>query len=114
LWYIGEPFDEPPRIEVEIVLRAQRLASHPDPATLLDVLPPESPLLGTERLLRRSPTVETIYPVDLADPEYAIEVSYEGSYEFDEESLADGSILDTQFSATGGWISATLVKVGDL
>lgn len=114
LWYIGEPFDEPPRIEVEIVLRAQRLASHPDPATLLAVLPRESPLIGAEPLLRRSPTVETIYPVDLAEPEYAIEVSYEGAYEFDEETLADGSILDTQFSAMGGWISATLVKVGDL
>jgi len=26
-WYIGEPFDEPPRIEIEIVMRVQRLAS---------------------------------------------------------------------------------------
>lgn len=25
-WYIGDPVDEPPRIEIEIVLRIQRLA----------------------------------------------------------------------------------------
>jgi hypothetical protein len=28
--------------------------------------------------------------------------------------LADGSILDDHFSAMGGWISSTLVRVGDL
>ncbi len=39
---------------------------------------------------------------------------YEGSYELDEAALADGSILDDHFSAMGGWISSTLVKLGDL
>ncbi len=33
---------------------------------------------------------------------------------FDEATLADGSILDDHFSAMGGWISSTLVRVGDL
>src|SRR3989337_1360592 len=28
-WYIGEPSDEAPRIEIEIVMRIQRLASMP-------------------------------------------------------------------------------------
>ena len=114
LWYIGEPFDEPPRIDVEIVLRVQRLASTPDPAALLGVLPEESPPIGADRLQRSGPTVESIFPHDLKEPEFAIEVSYEGSYEFDEAALADGSILDDHFSAMAGWISSTLVKVGDL
>ena len=38
-WYIGEPFDEPPRIEIEIVMRVQRLAKAPDPAAVVAVLP---------------------------------------------------------------------------
>jgi hypothetical protein len=114
-WYIGEPFDEGPRIEIEIVLRVQRLKSSPDPTLLLAVLPERSPLIGTEPLERSGPTVETLYATDdLEDPEFAIEVSYEGSYELDEATLADGSILDDHFSAMGGWISSTLVKVGDL
>ncbi len=114
-WYIGEPFDEGPRFEIEIVLRVQRLKSSPDPTLLLAVLPERSPLIGTEPLERSGPTVETLYATeDLEDPEYAIEVSYEGSYELDEATLADGSILDDHFSAMGGWISSTLVKVGDL
>ena len=62
----------------------------------------------------RAPTIETVYPFDLKEPEFAIEVSYEGGYEFDEATLADGSILDDHFSAMGGWISSTLVRVGDL
>jgi hypothetical protein len=41
-------------------------------------------------------------------------VSYEGSYELDEGTLADGSILDDHFSAMGGWIASTLVRLGDL
>ena len=50
----------------------------------------------------------------MANPDYAVEVSYEGSYEFDEKTLQDGSTLDHHFSAMGGWISSTLVRVGDL
>ena len=50
------------------------------------------------------------------DPEYAIEVTYEGLYELAEETLADGAstLLDEHFGALGGWIAATLVKLGDL
>ena len=114
-WYIGEPFDEGPRIEIEIVLRVQRLKTTPDPSMLLKSLPEQSPPIGSERLERSGPTVETQYlSGDLDEPEYAIEVSYEGAYELDEATLADGSILDDHFGAMGGWISSTLVRVGDL
>lgn len=113
-WYIGEPFDEGPRIEIEIVLRIQRLRTTPDPAAVLGVLPESSPAIGIEVLERSGPTLETIYGRDLTDAEYAVEVSYEGSYEVDEATLKDGSILDTHFAAMGGWIASTLVRLGDL
>lgn len=113
-WYIGEPMDEPPRIEIEIVLRVQRLATAPDPAVLPGVLPEQSPAIGSERLERSGPTLESAYPTDLKEPEYALEVSYEGSYELEESTLEDGSALDDHFSSMGGWISSTLVRVGDL
>jgi hypothetical protein len=113
-WYIGEPLDEGPRIEIEIVLRVQRLASLPDPATVLAVLPEQSPPIGIDPLERTGPTIETIFGLDLADAEYAVEESYEGSYELDEATLKDGSALDTNFGAMGGWIASTLVKLGDL
>ena len=113
-WYIGEPLDEPPRIEIEIVLRIQRLASHPDPQRVLAVLPRESSLIGHERLTRSGPTVEIIHGDGLDDVEWAIEVSYEGTYELEEEVLADGSKLDEHFSSMGGWIASTLVRLGDL
>ncbi len=113
-WYIGEPIDEPPRIEIEIALRLQRLRTSPDPARLLAVLPSQSPPIGTHRLERSGPTIETLFLGDLDQAEYAIEVSYEGSYEFDEATLKDGSILDDHFSAMGGWIASVLVRAGDL
>src|SRR6266508_4707696 len=46
LWYIGEPTDESPHIEIEIVLRVQRLAGSPDPGVVLAVLPERSPAVG--------------------------------------------------------------------
>src|SRR5437016_4000122 len=57
-------------------------------------------------------TWETSY--GLPGTEYAIEVSYEGSYELDEDTLKDGSVLDLHFGAMGGWIASTLVRLGDL
>jgi hypothetical protein len=113
-WYIGEPLDDPPRIEIEIVVRIQRLVSPPDLKAVLSVLPEHSSPIGDERLERSGPTIETVYPRSLENPEYAVEVSYEGAYEFDEKTLQDGSTLDHHFSAMGGWISSTLVRVGDL
>lgn len=113
-WYIGEPFDDPPRIDIELVLRVQRLAEAPDPDEVLAVLPEESAAIGSEHLERSGPTIETVFSADLKEREYAIEVSYEGSYELDNETLADGSTLDKHLSAMGGWIASTLVKLGDL
>lgn len=113
-WYIGEDMDEGPRIEIEIVLRVQRLAHAPSPQVVLDALPAHSPTIGGEQLHRTGVTVEAAYADDLEAPAHAIEVSYEGSYELDETSLEDGSILDTHFGAMGGWISHTLVRLGDL
>jgi hypothetical protein len=113
-WYIGEPFEEGPRIDIEIVLRIQRLVHLPDPAVVLAKLPEQSPLIGRESLDRSGPTIETIFATDLTEPEYAVEVSYEGSYELDEDTLKDGSVLDDHFSHMGGWIASMLVKLGDL
>ena len=113
-WYVDEEFTEPPRIEIEIVFRRQRLTETPDPAVVLASLPLDSPAVGREALTRSGPTVESIYGADLTDPEFAIEVSYEGSYELDEDRLADGGALDDDFGALGGWIAATLVQVGDV
>lgn len=113
-WYVDEESTEPPRIEIEIVFRRQRLSAAPDPEIVLAALPLDSPPIGREALTRSGPTVESIYGADLSDPEYAIEVGYEGSYELDEERLEDGSTLDDDFGGLGGWIAATLVQVGDV
>ena len=113
-WYVEEELSEAPRIEIEIVFRRQQLTTFPDPAVVIGALPLDSPRIGIEALTRSGPTVESIYGSDLTDAEYAIEVSYEGGYELDEDGLADGSILDQPFGSLGGWIAATLVTVGDL
>lgn len=113
-WYVDEELTEPPRIDIDITLRLQRLAEAPDPRAVLAVLPTSSPEVGGERLTRSGPTVESIHGHDPDDVEYAIEVSYEGVYELDERALDDGSALDADFNTLGGWIASLLVKLGDL
>jgi hypothetical protein len=67
-------------------------------------------------LERAGSTVEITFGEDDDLPGYAIEVTYEGLYELALETLADGTstLLDDHFGALGGWIAATLVKLGDL
>lgn len=113
-WYIGEPLDEAPRIDIELVLRVQRLATMPDPSALLGVLPTSSPAIGRDRLERSGPTIETAFHDGPEDPEFAVEVTYEGTYELGEEILADGTRLDADLGVMGGWISSILVRVGDV
>ena len=69
---------------------------------------------GELPLDRSAPTLEVRYNRDLDDRHFAVEVSYEGMYLLDEDSLADGSALDDDFASMGGWIASTLVKLGDL
>jgi hypothetical protein len=113
-WYIGEEYDEGPTIQIEIVLRIQRLSAEPSPTNILAVLPEESPVIGSLPLDRSAPTVEVLYTNDLEQRQWAVEVSYDGLYLLDDETLADGSALDENFAALGGWIASTLVKLGDL
>ena len=113
-WLRREEPDEDPRIEISIVLRVQHLSDLPDPATVMGVLPVQSPPVGDVSLLRTTPTVETAYTADLTAAGHAMEFAFEGSYELDDKTLGDGSLLDDHFSAMGGWIASMLVRLGDL
>jgi hypothetical protein len=124
-WYVDEELETPPAIEMEIVLRIQRLAEQPAPERMYATLPESSPLIGDGRLERAGLTVEIAHPdpaesasggPESAELEYAVEITYEGLYELAEETLADGtsSLLDEHFGALGGWVASKLVRLGDL
>jgi hypothetical protein len=113
-WTIGEGFEDPPEIDIEIVLRIQRLAGTPDPVVIAGTLPEEGPVLGDEPLRRSAPTVERQFDTEMSPSESAVEVSYEGLYTLSEAVLGNGAALEADFSALGGWIASALVKLGDL
>ncbi len=119
-WYVDDVLERQPAIEIEIVLRVQQLAEPVDADDIYAVVPEHSATVGSDRLERAGLTTEVAHPdpsdpLDLVD-EHAVEVTYEGLYELDEESVADGrsTQLDEHFGALGGWVAATLVKLGDL
>ncbi len=113
-WYLTGELNDIPAIEAEVVARAQRLSEPPNPQTVLDLLPEESPQIGTNVLERVvGTTIETNFGADLSKADYAIEVSYAGIFELHADVLADGNLLDEIFQAAGGWISSTLVLLSD-
>jgi len=113
-WYVDGEFTDGPHIEIEVVFRVQRLASAPDPKVVVKGLPPSPPAIGNERFVGLGPTIEAEYDTDLNVVSHAFEVTYSGSYELDEKTLEDGSALDEHFGAIGGWVTSSLVRLGDL
>jgi hypothetical protein len=115
-WYVDEVLERQPAIEMEIVFRIQRLAHQPEASAGYAATPPVSPLIGDGALERAAVVVEIGHAEGADAPEFALEITYEGLYELAEESLANGSsqLLDEHFGALGGWIAATLVRLGDL
>lgn len=116
-WYVEEIYHEAPVIEMEIVFRVQRLKNLPDTALIAGVAALTSPRLGSQQLTRESISCETISATDTNRPlDHAAEIAYHGVYELAEETLADGTnkLLDDHFGSLGGWVAATLVKLGDL
>ncbi len=119
-WYVEDELGQQPAIEMEIVLRVQRLSRPVEHERLHITLPAHSTDVGSDRLERSGVTSEIAHPdpddpLDLA-PEYAIEITYEGLYELAEETIANGrsTLLDEHFGSLGGWIASSLVKLGDL
>lgn len=120
-WYVEDELEQRPAIEMEIVLRVQQLAAPVDAEKVYAAMPLHGPHIGDDRLDRAGLTTEVSHPDPDGDPldfrtEYAVEITYEGLYELAEETVADGrsTLLDDDFGALGGWIAATLVKLGDL
>ena len=87
-WYVDEELESPPAIEMEIVLRIQRLAEMPSAAQMYATLPDASPLIGDGRLERAGLTVEIAHPdpaellpteEDASELEYAVEITLRGA-----------------------------------
>lgn len=113
-WYLDEEFTDSPIIEIEVIFGIQRLSEMTDPATVMTAVSPFSPQIGNDALTGLGPTMETAYDAELEVVSHAIEVTYSGLYELDEKTLEDGSAMDEHFAHIGGWITSTLVRLGDL
>jgi hypothetical protein len=103
---MGETVEDPPEIGIEIVYRAQRLATRPALSTVLGVLPEQSPDIGGDHLVRSAPVIEEAFEEEGTPPEVAVEVAYEGSYRLPVPSRAEAE--DQAASLFPGWASPRL------
>jgi hypothetical protein len=98
---MGESVEEPPEIGIEIVFRAQRLASRPALSAVLAVLPEQSPEIGGDHLSRSAPVIEESFEEVSGPPEVAVEVAYEGSYRL--PSPGPSEVAGKEASLFPGW-----------
>ena len=110
-WSIGEEVDDPPQILVQLTLRLARLATRPDPASVIAVLPDTGPELSGDPLERLSPTLEE--HIDAEGSTFALEIPYEGSFEIAAETMEKGTTLEP-LAAIGPWVASRLVSLADL
>lgn len=117
-WSIGEAPSELPEVIVEVALRIQRLSSPPSLDTVLATLPPESPHLGADALVRTSAAVEQVFEESTEDgpvpTRWAVEASYEGSIRFEESNLEDASTIEPIVDGLTRWVASVLVRMADL
>ncbi|MDP9389588.1 MAG: hypothetical protein M3Q48_17150 [Actinomycetota bacterium] len=111
---LGDPGEDPPELEVELVLRIQRLAGAPDAGGVLSALPAEGPAVLGDALERSGPTVEQHCDAGDAAPQFAVEVSYAGVAPLPEEVLRDVGRLDEHLAPLGRWVASSLVRLADL
>lgn len=102
-------------------MRIQRLAEAPSAERVRSVLPPASPPIGHDPLLRTATTIEEVHADrdeerndDEPSVRWAVEGSYEGAVRFDEAQLEDPDALAPIAEALTGWVSSTLVRLADL
>lgn len=110
---LGEEVDEPPEIDIALMVRVQRLTAIPDLQVVLDALPAEGPKLSDEPLVRSGPGIEQHYDEDLTDPSTTVEVAFEGSHRLEPTAIEDGTALDA-LDTVGPWVASTLVRLADL
>jgi hypothetical protein len=122
-WSIGEAPDELPEVVLEVAVRIQRLSGPPPVDRVLAVLPPETPVLGAEPLVRTSTTIEQVYGdiegvpdrgAETGPARWAVEGTYEGSIRLDERHLESPATMRETVDALTRWVSSTLVQLADL
>jgi len=116
-WSIGETPSELPEVILEVTFRIQRLSAAPSLEVVVTSLPPESPHLGADALVRTSVSIEQVFeePDEGASAvRWAVEASYEGSLRFEEPHLEDSATIASVVDALTRWVASVLVRLADL
>lgn len=113
-WKVDDAGDDPPEIEIEIVLRIQRLAAQPDGLAVLAALPELGPPVLGDPLEREAPMVQQQLDPSAGTAQFAVEVSYVGLARLAVEVLEEPARLDAHFGPLGAWVATSLVRLADL
>lgn len=110
---IGENPAEGPEVGVELIIRVTNLEGEPDWSAVLAHVDVRGPRLGDEPVERTAINVEHTTDAEGKNRRTSLEITFEGSFSFTEEALADTKALDDAFDPLGGWLASVLVRLAD-
>ena len=110
-WATGLEDEEPPVVDVEVVLSARDLAHRPDPARIASTVG-TGPHLGDEPFTEPLPVVEEHPSAD--HTRFVVNVERVGVVFLDEDAMKTADHLHTVFEPLGPWLASALVRLADL
>ncbi|MDQ3757138.1 MAG: hypothetical protein M3394_04745 [Actinomycetota bacterium] len=102
--------EEPPVVDIEVVLSARDLADRPDPARVAAAVG-TGPSLGEEPFGEPLPTIEERTTAD--GSRFVVAVERVGAVFLDGDSMASAEQLQAVFEPLGPWLASGLVRLAD-
>lgn len=109
-WATGLEDEEPPAVDVEVVLAARDLAHRPDPTDIAETVGP-GPALGDEPFTHPLPVVEEHPSADAT--RFVVNVERVGAVFLDEDAMKTADHLHAVFEPLGPWLASALVRLAD-
>ena len=111
-WATGLEDEEPPVVDVEVVLAVRDLAARPDPRRIAHAVG-DGPSVGDEPFTTPLPIVEERPSAD-GPTRFVVSVERVGAVFLDEEAVKSADQLQTVFEPLGPWLASALVRLADL
>ncbi|HEX2039378.1 MAG TPA: hypothetical protein VHF47_06555 [Acidimicrobiales bacterium] len=99
--------EEPPAVDVEVVLAVRDLAHRPDPSRVAEAVG-TGPAMGDDPFGEAAPVVEE------HAGRFAVTVERVGSVFLEEDALKTADDLQAVFEPLGPWLASALVRLADL
>ncbi|MDA8115850.1 MAG: hypothetical protein M0000_00435 [Actinomycetota bacterium] len=112
-WWMGQPLQDPPGVEMGVSFRLQMLDAAPDFDGALELFPEQATVGEVLTFERAGLLHSSFHEPQLGHVHHALEVPYRAELMLSEELLADPLALKAAIDPLGRWLASSLVGLAD-